>query len=754
MATTDVVGVKYEADIKQLQSQLDKLIADNARLEKQVDKIGDEYTQTGNQGAAAMNKVDTATKGVSKSAGTMTSVLNNAGAALLTAFSIQAVVQIGKQIVEVTGKFQRYAAVLENTLGSKSEAQKALMMIQKFAAETPFSVDQLTDSYIRLTNSGFQPTQDELRKLGDLASSQGKQFDQLAEAIIDAQTGEFERLKEFGIRASKEGDNVKFSFKGVETQTKFTSAAIQDYILSLGDLQGVAGGMNAISTTLEGRISNLGDSWGQFLNNLGAQTSGVFFEVIEGFSNLLTALNAMLETEEQKMLKLQNEAKEAAFQQSQNWSDKELQLVIDSLSAQRAVVMADYKQAEKDGFEFKQKELLAQFNHLANQEQGLKDVLSDRQKGRIEDQKNAEKDAERQRKEDEKRAKEAEKFRQEMLKMQFDTQALRIELMDEGIGKELAKQQLGYLKEREQYRNNKEALLLIDQKYLKERQEIIDKYAVKQIDITRDVGKEVEKEREKEVKTQFEIAQEGIKNWETLNEDRKERDKEREEQQAADRLSIEENTFASLNALGDLFIQDEAKRAQFQKTLAVFQLGLDTARAISAGVAASAGVPFPGNLVAILTTVATVLGNVAQAKALLSSANPPGFKDGVLDIQGPGTETSDSIAARLSKGESVMTANQTKAWKSELKAMRAGNFEDVVFAKYVLPALQEDRRQRDTASNMAQSLSLQNMFDDKRIVAELKANKPASSKDIQKLDKTIQRTFKDSAYVRSKMWKN
>jgi hypothetical protein len=139
---------------------------------------------------------------------------------------------------------------------------------------------------------------------------------------------------------------------------------------------------------------------------------------------------------------------------------------------------------------------------------------------------------------------------------------------------------------------------------------------------------------------------------------------------------------------------------------------------------------------------------------LLYSANPPGFKDGVLDIQGPGTETSDSIAARLSKGESVMTANQTKAWKSELKAMRAGNFEDVVFAKYVLPALQEDRRQRDTASNMAQSLSLQNLFDDKRIVAELKANKPASSKDIQKLDKTIQRTFKDSDYVRSKMWKN
>ena len=74
-----------------------------------------------------------------------------------------------------------------------------------------------------------------MRKLGDLASSTGKDFDQLAEAIIDAQTGEFERLKEFGIRASKQGDEVKFTFKEVETQVDFTADSIRDYVLSLGD---------------------------------------------------------------------------------------------------------------------------------------------------------------------------------------------------------------------------------------------------------------------------------------------------------------------------------------------------------------------------------------------------------------------------------------------------------------------------------------------------------------------------------------
>lgn len=758
MATVDTVGVKYEADIKQIQSQLDKLIADNSRVEKQVDNIGKEYTQAGIKGASAVNKLDTATKGVSKSTGQMTSIMNTAGAALLTAFSIQAVVQIGKEIVAVTGKFQRYAAVLENTLGSKSEAQKAMMMIQKFAADTPFSVDQLTDSYIRLTNSGFQPTQNELRKLGDLASSQGKQFDQLAEAIIDAQTGEFERLKEFGIRASKEGDNVKFSFKGVETQTQFTTQAIQDYILSLGDLQGVAGGMDAISDTLEGRISNLGDSWGQFLNNMGGQTSGVFFEVIEGFSDLLVAMNAMLETEEQKMLKLQNQAKEAAFLQSQQWSDKELQLVIDTLTAQRTVIMADYKQAQKDGFEFRQKELLDQFGHIANQEQALKDVLTDRQKARVEDQKNAEKDLERQRKENEKRAKEAERFRVEMLKMAFDTQEQRIALMDEGIGKELAKRNLAYLKEQESLKGNNEAKLLAEERYLKDLRKIRDEFAIEEIKTApktvEEVGKEVEKKQEKVMNDQFVKAQEGIANWNTLNEQKKENDIRNAEQSSENRIAIEEATFSTLQSLGRAVIKDQAEQAKFQKGLALFQIAINTAEAIAKGVNAAQSVPFPANLVAIATTVAAVAANIASAVSIVNSSNAPAFKDGVIDLQGPGTETSDSIHARLSKRESVMTAGETKAWKSELMAMRNDNFEDLVYQKYVLPALQADRKQRDMASNMAHSISLQNLFDDSRMVATMEKNKPASSKDIQRLDKSIQKAFKDSAYINSKMWKS
>jgi len=174
-------------------------------------------------------------------------------------FAALGVATVGREVVNTLAEFEKFEAVLTNTLGSNSAAQAALQQIKDFAASTPFQVDGLTGAFVKLANQGFTPTVDEMRKLGDIAASTGKEFDQLAEAVIDAQTGEFERLKEFGIRASKEGDKVKFTFKGVETQTDFTADAMRAYILSLGDAAGVSGAMAAISKTTGGQISNLQD---------------------------------------------------------------------------------------------------------------------------------------------------------------------------------------------------------------------------------------------------------------------------------------------------------------------------------------------------------------------------------------------------------------------------------------------------------------------------------------------------------------
>ena len=133
-------------------------------------------------------------------------------------------------------------------------------------------------------NRGVLPTQDEMTKLGDLASSQGKGFDQLTEAMLDAQTGEFERLKEFGIKASKSGDIVKLSFKGVTKEVKNNSDAITEALLQYGQMDGVAGSMEAVSKTLGGKISNLGDQWNTFLVQVGGESGEIFTGVLTALS--------------------------------------------------------------------------------------------------------------------------------------------------------------------------------------------------------------------------------------------------------------------------------------------------------------------------------------------------------------------------------------------------------------------------------------------------------------------------------------
>ncbi|WP_020599869.1 hypothetical protein [Spirosoma panaciterrae] len=197
-------------------------------------------------------------------------------------FAAEKIVGFGNAIISTSGKFEKFQAVLQNSLGSRSGANQNLNMLSDFAAETPNSLEELTGSFIKFINRGIVPTRQQLTNLGDLAASQGKGFDQLTEAVLDAQSGEFERLKEFGVRASKSGDQVTLSFKGVTQTVKNTSEEITNAIYKFGQLGGVAGSMAAVSQTLEGKISNLGDTFNRLLVALGnGGISAVFKDVID-----------------------------------------------------------------------------------------------------------------------------------------------------------------------------------------------------------------------------------------------------------------------------------------------------------------------------------------------------------------------------------------------------------------------------------------------------------------------------------------
>lgn len=121
----------------------------------------------------------------------------------------------------------------------------------------------------------------------------------------------------------------------------------------------------------------------------------------------------------------------------------------------------------------------------------------------------------------------------------------------------------------------------------------------------------------------------------------------------------------------DLFeslAEDSEAFAEFSKAMALFQIGIDTATALTKGIAAAqAAGPFPANLIAIATTTSTILANIAKAKKYLTSSKQPSYATGGL-VSGSGSGTSDSISARLSNGESVLTARATSMFSPILSA--------------------------------------------------------------------------------------
>ena len=116
-----------------------------------------------------------------------------------------------------------------------------------------------------------------------------------------------------------------------------------------------------------------------------------------------------------------------------------------------------------------------------------------------------------------------------------------------------------------------------------------------------------------------------------------------------------ENITSGLGQLFEEFGENNKALAIASKMLALAEVAINTGKAISAGVASASAVPFPGNIAAIGTTVATVLSNIVTATKTIKSAK---FATGGY-VSGAGSGTSDSIPSMLSNGESVNNALST-----------------------------------------------------------------------------------------------
>jgi len=100
--------------------------------------------------------------------------------ALVGVISIAAV----KQILDVTARFEDLRSSLNAVTKSAVDGGRAFEFVKKFAAETQFSVEDLTNTYIKLRASGIIPTERLLRTFADTAAITTDQVGSL-QAITD-----------------------------------------------------------------------------------------------------------------------------------------------------------------------------------------------------------------------------------------------------------------------------------------------------------------------------------------------------------------------------------------------------------------------------------------------------------------------------------------------------------------------------------------------------------------------------------------
>ncbi len=233
--------------------------------------------QLNDRASRQLRNIDKAAKSVSTS-------LKTAGAAL----TALATGQVVRGIVSQYSAFEKYRAVLTTYLGSQKKANAELKRLQGLANTLPTDLNDITQAFTILQRNGIDSSSASLTAFSNIATANQKTFTQLAEAVADGLTGEFERLKEFGIKVSKENDQFVAKIAGQQDIVAESSSDLVNKLRTLGEEGGRFGTAAADNAdTLNKSFSDLQGALFETSVTIMEELAPALKEVVDDTSNLL-----------------------------------------------------------------------------------------------------------------------------------------------------------------------------------------------------------------------------------------------------------------------------------------------------------------------------------------------------------------------------------------------------------------------------------------------------------------------------------
>lgn len=251
------------------------------RAADEVARMNRELSRAGTSARAIRSGFESADRQVSRLDRTINRL--NVGLAAFATFTIsRALTDLVGGFVTALVEAEKLEIQIASLTGSTEQATRQIAQLRQLSLDLgERDVNALANAYAKLANLGLDGSVEALTEFADLSAGLGRGLPELIEAVADASTREFERLKEtFGIVARQSGDEVALTFRGVTTTIENTSDAIVEYLRTISR-DNFAGQAVAQVETLGGSFRELGNT----LVQIGIEIDQ-FFRISQGLALL------------------------------------------------------------------------------------------------------------------------------------------------------------------------------------------------------------------------------------------------------------------------------------------------------------------------------------------------------------------------------------------------------------------------------------------------------------------------------------
>lgn len=295
---------RLQAALAQIRTSPDVLPADKAAALAAFNKRLSELRAEAAQTPAALGTVRTA---ADEAGASLADAAHKAIAWTAALAGINSVGDVARNLIATGAEFETLRVRLENLLGGTEKAQAAFNMIKALASTTPFEVTALTETFIKLTAMGLQPTEAQMRSLSDVAANLGGGTEVLAgvtTALGQAwakgklQGEEIMQLAERGVPVWDA--LAKATGRSVPELQRMSEAGTlgRDVITKLIDELGRmnAGASDKLMNTYAGAVSNAKDALAEFYDMV--SRSGVLEFLTGKLKELLAEFDRMKQSGE------------------------------------------------------------------------------------------------------------------------------------------------------------------------------------------------------------------------------------------------------------------------------------------------------------------------------------------------------------------------------------------------------------------------------------------------------------------------